>query len=74
MCIRDSNISVNKGVEPVFLSRLNFNDDARRYYFLKNNLSGGYDEGMREELISNYQNAGFLSKALYYEFLDNKNK
>lgn len=66
------NISVNKGVEPVFLSGLNFNDDARRDYFSKNNLSGGYDEGIREELISNYQNAGFLSKALYYEFLDNK--
>ncbi|SEO46816.1 protein of unknown function [Flavobacterium sp. CF108] len=66
------NISVNKGVEPVFLSGLNFNDDARRDYFAKNNLSGGYDEGIREELISNYQNAGFLSKALYYEFLDNK--
>lgn len=70
--ITNYNISVNKGVEPVFLSRLNFNDDARRDYFLKNNLSGGYDEGIREELISNYQNANFLSKALYYEFLDQK--
>ncbi|MFC4393834.1 DUF4153 domain-containing protein [Flavobacterium quisquiliarum] len=29
------NISVNKGVEPVFLSGLNFNDDARRDYFEK---------------------------------------
>lgn len=70
--VTNYNISVNKGVEPVFLSGLNFNDDARRDYFSKNNLSGGYDEGIREELISNYQNAGFLSKALYYEFLDNK--
>lgn len=70
--VTNYNISVNKGVEPVFLSGLNFNDDARRDYFSKNNLSGGYDEGLREELISNYQNAGFLSKALYYEFLDNK--
>lgn len=66
------NISVNKGVEPVFLSGLNFNDDTRREYFAKNNLDGKYTEAVREELISNYQEAGFLSKALYYEFLDHK--
>ncbi|NWL04133.1 DUF4173 domain-containing protein [Flavobacterium collinsii] len=66
------NISVNKGVEPVFLSGLNFNDDARRDYFEKNNLDGKNSEIMREELIANYQTAGFLSKALYYEFLDKK--
>jgi uncharacterized membrane protein len=72
--ITNYNISVNKGVEPKFLRGLNFNDDTRREYFLKNNLDGKYPEGVREELISNYQNANFLSKALYYEFLDNKNK
>ncbi|MDR6762603.1 hypothetical protein J2Y38_002814 [Flavobacterium sp. 2755] len=70
--VTNYNISVNKGVEPVFLSGLNFNDDARREYLSKNNLDGKYPEAVREELISNYQNAGFLSKALYYEFLDNK--
>lgn len=70
--ITNYNISVNKGVEPLFLSGLNFNDEARREYFLKNNLSGGYNEEMREKLISNYQNENFLSKALYYEFLDKK--
>ncbi|MHC0447383.1 DUF4153 domain-containing protein [Flavobacterium sp. 3-218] len=68
--VTNYNISVNKGLEPTFLSDLNFNDDARRAYFLKNNLSGGYNEEMREKLISNYQNEKFLSKALYYEFLD----
>nr|WP_294785892.1 DUF4173 domain-containing protein [uncultured Flavobacterium sp.] len=68
------NISVNKGVEPVFLSRLNFNDEARREYFHKNNLNGGYDEGLREEMIVRYQNEGFLSKALYYEFLNKEKK
>ena len=51
--ITNYNISVNKGVEPIFLSGLNFNDEARRAYFLKNNLSGGYNEEMREKLISN---------------------
>lgn len=70
--ITNYNISVNKGVEPVFLSDLNFNDDIRRAYFEKNNLEGGRAEIVREELISNYQNSTFLSKALYYEFLDKK--
>jgi len=70
--ITNYNISVNKGVEPVFLSGLNFNDDTRREYFQKNNLNGKYSETVREEMISNYQDAGFLSKALYYEFLDSK--
>ncbi len=70
--ITNYNISVNKGVEPVFLSGLNFNDEARRAYFKKNNLDGKYAESVREEMISNYQEASFLSKALYYEFLDKK--
>ncbi|MBZ4036642.1 DUF4173 domain-containing protein [Flavobacterium sp. 17A] len=72
--ITNYNISVNKGVEPVFLSGLNFNDDARREYLSKNNLDGKNTEMIREELISNYQNQGFLSKALYYEFLSKEKK
>lgn len=67
--ITNYNISVNKSVEPVFLTNLNFNDEARREYFSKNNFYGGNDEIVREEMIQNYQSAGFLSKALYYEFL-----
>jgi len=67
--ITNYNISVSKGIEPQFLSGLNFNDDARREYFLKNNLEGKNTEITREEMIENYQNAGFLSKALYYDFL-----
>lgn len=70
--ITNYNISVSKGVEPKFLSGINFNDAARRDYFLEKNISGGYDEALREELISNYQNSSFLSKALYYEFLNQK--
>ncbi|WP_343695514.1 DUF4173 domain-containing protein [Flavobacterium sp.] len=68
------NISVNKGVEPVFLSGLNFNEDARRAYFEKNNLDGKQVEADREKLVDFYQNSTFLSKALYYEFLNNKQK
>lgn len=67
--ITNYNISVNKCAEPIFLSGLNFNDEARREYFSKNNLDGGNAEIVREEMIQNYQSAGFLSKALYYEFL-----
>lgn len=70
--ITNYNISVNKGIEPGFLSELNFNDDARREYFLKNNLDGQKTEIRRQEVINEYQNTTFLSKALYYEFLNTK--
>ena len=53
----------------MFLSKLNFNDDARRDFFLKNNLDGQYNEISREEEIEEMQSESFLSKALYYEFL-----
>lgn len=67
--ITNYNISVNKGVEPVFLSSLNFNDKTRREYFSIHHLDGQKEEAYREELISNQQHASFLSKALYYETL-----
>ena len=66
------NISVNKGVEPIFLSGLNFNDEMRRDYFLQNKLDGLYLEISKEKEISRMQSNTFLSKALYYEFLPNK--
>ena len=66
------NISVEKGVEPIFLSGLNFNDELRRDYFLKNNLDGQYSEISREKEISLMQSRSLLSKALYYEFLPSK--
>jgi hypothetical protein len=66
------NISVNKGVEPRFLSSLNFNDEARREYFRQNNLSRLFVDDPREGEIQHYQNTTFLSKALYYEFLAEK--
>ncbi|MFH7018070.1 DUF4173 domain-containing protein [Flavobacterium sp. FlaQc-47] len=66
------NISVNKCVEPIFLSGLNFNDDARREYFSKLHLDGKSTEIRKENEIEEYQSKTFLSKALYYEFLNNK--
>jgi hypothetical protein len=66
------NISVNKCVEPIFLSSLNFNDDARREYFSKLHLDGKSTEIRKEDEIEEYQSKTFLSKALYYEFLNNK--
>jgi len=70
--ITNYNISVNKGVEPMFLSSLDFNDETRRGYFKLKKLDGQYPEVTREEEISRYQNNSFLSKALYYELLSKK--
>ena len=70
--ITNYNISVNKGVEPTFLSGLNFNDEVRRDYFLQNKLEGQYLEISKEKEISQMQSWSFLSKALYYEFLNSK--
>jgi len=71
-CITNYNIAVNKGVEPTFLSDLNFNDEARRGYFKLKNLDGKYSEATREKTISEYQKNSFLSKAFYYEFVSSK--
>ncbi|TCN56463.1 DUF4173 domain-containing protein [Flavobacterium circumlabens] len=66
------NISVNKGVEPRFLSDLNFNDEARRAYFSLHHLDTLFVDDPREGEIQRYQEAPFLSKALYYEFISTK--
>lgn len=70
--ITNYNISVNKGVEPTFLSRLNFNDEVRRDYFLQNKLDGQYIEISKEKEIIRMQSKTFLSKPLYYGFLTSK--
>ena len=70
--ITNYNISVNKGVEPIFLSDLSFNDETRRDYFKLKKLDGQKSESSREEEIDSYQEKSFLSKALYYEFLNDK--
>jgi hypothetical protein len=72
--ITNYNISVNKGVEKNFLRNLNFNHKAYYDYFKlhpeqmqgKENFKLGYEENLPEE--------SFLSKSLYYEFLDSKNE
>ncbi len=63
------NISVNKGVEPIFLSELEFNDETRRKYFQINNLNGQFSELDKKENILNEKSKTFLSKVLYYEFV-----
>ena len=70
--ITHCNISVNKGVEPIFLSGLNFNDESRRDYFLQKKLDGQYREISREKEIGRMQSEPFLSKFLYYEFINSK--
>ncbi|MFV8270888.1 DUF4173 domain-containing protein [Flavobacterium sp. GT2N3] len=63
------NITVNKGVEPIFLSRLNFNDEMRSNYFSQNKLDGLDIALSRENEINVMQSKPFLSKAMYYEFI-----
>lgn len=70
--ITNYNISVNRGVEPMFLSELNFNDEVRRSYFLNNKLDGQQNEVSREEEIQEKQSESLLSKSLYYEFISKK--
>lgn len=70
--VTNYNISVNKGVEPMFLSRLDFNDETRRNYFVEKKLDGQYSEVSKKEEIDRYQDRSFLSKALYYEFISAK--
>ncbi|WP_264534975.1 DUF4173 domain-containing protein [Flavobacterium sp. N1736] len=72
--ITNYNISVNKGVEPRFLSGLNFNDETRREYFSLHKFDGQYNEIQRENEIEKYQNETVLSKVLYYEFLNSNKK
>jgi Domain of unknown function (DUF4173) len=67
--VTNYNISVNKGVEPTFLSTLEYNDEACRDYFKLKNFKGEYSEYSREGEIARYQKKSFLSKALYYEFI-----
>jgi hypothetical protein len=67
--ITNYNISVNKGVEPSFLTDLNFNDEARRAYFLENEIQESSVELNRENQIHYEQQKTFLSKPLYYNFL-----
>jgi hypothetical protein len=70
--ITNYNIAVNKCVEPSFLCELNFNDESRQEYFSKNKLNGVKAAQKRENEVYNYQEKSFLSKALYFDFVDVK--
>ncbi len=61
--ITQYNIEANKGVDPVFLSDLNFNDEVRRVYFKANQLDGQYKESNREADIREYKNQSFFIKS-----------
>lgn len=64
------NIEVNKGVDPVFLSELNFNDGTRRAYFEIHQLDGQSKEMNREKENLEFKKRSFLSKVGYYECLE----
>ena len=62
------NIAVNKGVEPDFLIRLNYNNELRDAYFEEKNIDNvwvDYD-------LQKNKKASYLSKVLYYELIDLK--
>ncbi|WP_026713154.1 DUF4153 domain-containing protein [Flavobacterium daejeonense] len=60
------NIAVNKGVDPNFLRSLNYNDNLRNAFFEEENIE---DVWVNYDLNKN-KKATFLSKALYYEFVE----
>lgn len=70
--ISNYNIGVNKGVEPQFLSKLNYNDETRREYFKLHKLDGQNNEVNREGYITEYKHRNLLSKVGYYECLNKK--
>lgn len=70
--ITNYNVSVNKGVEPRFLSSLNFNDESCDAYFSTIKIDDEQYGHLQENNIENHKADPFLSKALYYEFVGKK--
>ncbi len=70
--ITNYNISVNKGVGPWFLSSLNFNYESRDAYFSAKKIVAKKYGYLEEDRIEDRQNKSFMSKALYYEFVNSK--
>ena len=64
------NISVNKGVEQLFLSSLNFNHKAYYDYFKLHPEEVEDKDHHKEGYVARVQNETILSKSLYFEFLD----
>lgn len=76
--ITNYNIYVGKGIESVYLKTLNYNDESFLEYFStkpNENIStkpAVVDYNYKSSKIVREQNRSFLSKALYYEFVENK--
>ena len=64
--ITNYNIAVGKGVDGQFLYSLNFNHNLRNAYFEEHNIDNVWAD---YDLIKN-RKASFLSKSLYYEFVE----
>ena len=66
------NIAVNKGVEPDFLKSLNYNEEYRQQYFPDSSIDSIQFFDKNRDI--NYEKSkGFLSKTLYYEFVNIQN-
>lgn len=66
------NIAVNKGVEPDFLKSLNYNEEYRQQYFPDSSIDSIQFFDKNRDI--NYEkNKSFLSKTLYYEFVNIQN-
>ncbi len=70
--ITNYNISVQKGIAPEFLKRLNYNEAYRQQYFPDSSIPSINDFD-RDGDVEFEQSKSFLSKALYYEFVSVKN-
>jgi hypothetical protein len=69
--ITNYNIAVNKGVEPEFLKTLNFNEQYRQHCFPDSSMPSINDFD-RVGNLEYEQSKPFLSKALYYEFVNSR--
>lgn len=67
--ITNYNISVKKGMSPEFLKSLNFNEEFRQQYFPDSSIPSINDFDNHGN-IEFEQRKSFLSKALYYEFIN----
>ncbi|MES2240090.1 MAG: DUF4173 domain-containing protein [Bacteroidota bacterium] len=65
------NLAVGKGNEKVFLEELNFNEEIFFSLYPEERNKVNQENSKIDELLE-HQNAGFLSKALYYETIDLK--
>lgn len=72
--ITNYNITVNKGVEENFLRNLNFNHGVYYDYFKLHPEQMQGKENLKLDYEGNLPEESFLSKSLYYEFIDSKNE